>query len=344
MKIIYAINIHSGGGKILLDELINGIDKPSEFILFLNEHYRLVPDKSIFKNVILVRSNIFDRLYAEFKLFSIEDNNNQILYFGNLPPLIKPKGFIVVFLQNRYLIDFVTLNSFSLKTIVRIWIERGLFFFQSKNVDEFVVQTQTMKQILIDHIGSFKTVKILPFAQVNNEQIGKYSLSSKNIDIAFSFVYPASGEPHKNHTNLIYAWIELANKSIFPTLYLTLDDSVFPNLVSWITEKSLQHNLKVINMGNLDKHELFDLYKQVNALIFASYFESFGLPLIESQEFGLPILAAELDFVRDIVTPVETFDPMSKTSISRALMRFMGNAVLTEKIRNGREFLSEIFT
>jgi glycosyltransferase involved in cell wall biosynthesis len=114
-------------------------------------------------------------------------------------------------------------------------------------------------------------------------------------------------------------------------------------LTSWIAEKALQHNLKVVNMGSLDSHGLYDLYRRVEALIFVSYFESFGLPLIEAQELGLPILAAELDFVRDIVSPIETFDPTSKISISRALMRFMGCADLPEKIRNGREFVNEIF-
>lgn len=344
MKIIYAINVHSGGGKTLLDELINGINKPSEYILFLSDRYELKADAAQFSNVKVIKNRLFDRLLAEVRLFFIKDAEKKVLYFGNLPPLISPKGFITVFLQNRYLIDFVNLSGFSWKTKVRIWLERALFFLQCRNVNQFIVQTQTMKDILIDYVGNSKSVKLLPFAHVKFSRDRTSSLSIINADKLFSFVYPASGEPHKNHANLIYAWIELANKGIFPTLYLTLDTAAFPDLTFWIAEKTLKHNLNVVNMGTLDPQGLDALYRRVEALIFASYFESFGLPLIEAQELGLPILAAELDFVRDIVSPVETFDPMSKISISRALMRFMGCTVLSEKIRNGREFVNEIFS
>ena len=60
------------------------------------------------------------------------------------------------------------------------------------------------------------------------------------------------------------------------------------------------------------------------ALIFPSLAESFGLPLVEAQEFNKPILASELDFVRDVCSPVDTFDPKSSLSIARAVKRFLG--------------------
>lgn len=344
MRVIFAINVHSGGGKILLDELISSIDMPYKYILFLNEQYQLKGDATQFHDVFIIKNNILARLRAEFKLFLIKRADKKVLYFGNLPPLLRPHGYTTVFLQNRYLIDFVALHGFSLKTKVRIWLERGLFFLRYRSVNQFVVQTHTMSNLLIDYIGTSRYVKILPFACVKFARGNKSSLSNQKVDKFFSFAYPASGEPHKNHANLIYAWIELANKGIFPALYLTLDPAEFHGLTSWIAEKTLKHNLKVFNMGALEPQELHALYGRVEALIFASYFESFGLPLIEAQELGLPILAAEVDFVRDVVSPVETFDPLSRISISRALMRFMGSAVLPEKIYNGREFINEIFS
>lgn len=343
MKIIYAINVHSGGGKTLLDELISGIDKPREYCLFLNDRYKLKVDPSQFSGVFVFRSDIFSRLLAELKLFFIKSAENKVLYFGNLPPLIRPTGFISVYLQNRYLIDFVALDGFSLKTKVRIWLERMIFSIQYKSVNQFFVQTKTMKNLLITYIGNSKPVEILPFTQLRNTRDTDFSRGAKDLGIFPSFIYPASGEPHKNHLNLMAAWIELANEGIFPTLYLTLDDALFPELTAWISENIQLHSLRIKNMGSLDAHELHVLYDQVDALLFASYFESFGLPLVEAQAFGLPILASELDFVRDVVGPIETFDPMSKVSISRAVMRFMGNVVSPEKIRNGKEFIDEVF-
>ena len=38
----------------------------------------------------------------------------------------------------------------------------------------------------------------------------------------------------------------------------------------------------------------------------------------------MPILAAERDYVRDVVAPVVSFDPESALSIARAVMRYQG--------------------
>ena len=66
------------------------------------------------------------------------------------------------------------------------------------------------------------------------------------------------------------------------------------------------------------------LYGKASALIYPSTLESYGLPLLEARAAGLPILTGELDYVRDIVDPEQTFDPRSALSIARAVKRFMG--------------------
>jgi len=36
-------------------------------------------------------------------------------------------------------------------------------------------------------------------------------------------------------------------------------------------------------------------------LVFPSYIETFGLPLIEASNFGLPILVSDLDYAREVI-------------------------------------------
>jgi glycosyltransferase involved in cell wall biosynthesis len=102
---------------------------------------------------------------------------------------------------------------------------------------------------------------------------------------------------------------------------------------------------RVYAAGNrqLSSDEVADLYQSSSALIYPSKTESFGLPLIEAAQYKLPILAAELDYVRDVVVPVETFDPNSPVSIARAVRRFLGNAEPTIQIHSAEEFLEEVF-
>ena len=59
-------------------------------------------------------------------------------------------------------------------------------------------------------------------------------------------------------------------------------------------------------------------------LIHPSVFESFGLVLIEARQAGLDVIAPETDYVRDVVKPIETFDPLSQKSIARAVKRYLG--------------------
>ena len=47
------------------------------------------------------------------------------------------------------------------------------------------------------------------------------------------------------------------------------------------------------------------------------------MPLIKASKIGLPIIAVEKDYVRDVCAPKETFDPQSPLSISRAIKRFL---------------------
>jgi glycosyltransferase involved in cell wall biosynthesis len=84
------------------------------------------------------------------------------------------------------------------------------------------------------------------------------------------------------------------------------------------------------------------LYSSVDALIYPSKFESFGLPLIEAEQSGLPILAPELDYVRDVVIPEQTFDSGSATSIARAVKRFMGLKEPALPIQNAQGFMEHI--
>ena len=77
-----------------------------------------------------------------------------------------------------------------------------------------------------------------------------------------------------------------------------------------------RYGLKVKNDGELSHQDVLALYP--------STFESFGLPLIEARQAGVPVLASELDYVRNVLDPEQTFDPDSSISIARAVKRFTG--------------------
>ena len=85
-----------------------------------------------------------------------------------------------------------------------------------------------------------------------------------------------------------------------------------------------------------------DLYNHSTALIYPSLLESCGLPLVEAGQCKLPVLASELDYVRDILDPVETFDPKSAKSIARSLKRFLKIKEEKTKIVGANDFINSV--
>jgi glycosyltransferase involved in cell wall biosynthesis len=202
------------------------------------------------------------------------------------------------------------------------------------NTDRIIVQSLVMKDLLLEMRVSKSTVKVLPFKNAE-------SLSVETVEkIENSFLYVASGEHHKNHINLIDAWAILAEENIRPTLFLTIDKSmpVYHKIIKYLKS----HNLNIIFLENIPREELLIYYKKVSALIYPSLFESYGLPLLEAKNYGLPILASELDYVRDLLDPEQSFDPLSPRSISRAVKRFLNINERSYNVMTGDAFIKEI--
>lgn len=317
---VSAYNVHQGGGRALLRAIFCAMKKDYLPIFCIDERMCL-PEGCPSHSVKVFRPNILQRLRAEWWIKKQVNSGDVVLCFGNLPPLWKPRGQVTVFLQNRYLVDDVSLSQFPWATRLRLMIERFWLKARMHNVGEFVVQTPSMKRLL--EARTDKPVHVLPFMAQCEEYARKAARRNIRDEARFDFLYVASGEPHKSHQQLVEAWRLLAEQGMYPSLKLTLDEKEFPELCAWLREMVARHALKIENLGHLPHEQVLAIYKQAHALIYPSTFESFGLPLIEARQARLPILASELDYVRDVIDPEETFDPLSAISISRAVKRFM---------------------
>lgn len=339
---MHASNVHQGGGKSLLIALLAAVPGNVKSLAQLDSRMTLpvsLPENLTIK---FVTPSIQQRLRAEWWLAQNAQPQDTILCFGNLPPLFKLRGHVVVFVQNRYLVDDVKLDGFSLKTRLRLRVERLWLLRRMANVDEFVVQTTSMKRLLDVLTQGKIPVSVLPFMANHDGYFRRVQLLEKKKEKDFNFLYVASGEPHKNHRQLIEAWCLLAKEGVFPSLRLTLDEVHFAALCSWIEQKVEQYQLNVENAGSLLHSQVKKLYGHAGALIYPSTFESFGLPLIEARQAGLPVLASELDYVRDVLDPEQTFDPESAVSMARAVKRFMGIEEQSLPLQDAAGFMRHI--
>ena len=342
--IIQATNIHYGGGSSLLTALLDECPKNIQVVALLDERMLLPNSISERLSIKYFSPTILQRLRAEWWVKRNLKSQDTVLCFGNLPPLFKLLGNVIVFVQNRFLIDKVSLSEFSFKTKLRLSVERLWFSSRLCNVDEFIVQSPSMKTALL----SLKQVKnypvhIRPFtngACSYKRKLDPNAISKEKMQ--FDFIYVASGEPHKNHRRLVNAWCLLAEQELFPSLCLTLNENISDDLCAWINEQKDYYGLEITNVGSLPHEEIRLIYNHVGALIYPSLLESLGLPLIEARQANLPVLASELDYVRDVLDPEQTFNPESSVSIAKAMKRFMNQEEQPIPLLDITKFISNI--
>ena len=332
---VHAINVHQGGGAVLLCDLLRAIPLDVETIVHVDARMDVPADLSDHVYVERVEPTLRGRFAAERRLAGKVAPDDRVLCFGNLPPLFRLRGEAVVFLQNRYLVDpRAPLRALPLKQRIQLWVERAWLRGCRLNASRYIVQTPSMQRLAAKQLGV--PVSCAPF--VPEGVLGQVGGRTEQ---QFDFLYVASGEAHKNHAALIEAWGLLADDGVFPLLALTLTPEASPSLCALVAQVTAR-GLRIQNVGVLPHDRLLAMYRASGALIYPSSFESFGLPLIEARQAGLPVLAPELDYVRDVIDPDETFDPRSPISIARAVRRYLEGSTQATEPRGAEALLDHM--
>lgn len=329
MFYIHAPNVHQGGGYSLLSSLIDSVKRP--VVLHLDKRFHPVPPLPEGSRVTHVTPSLHGRFQVERRLRDITNAEDTVLCFGNLPPLFRQRARVFVYLQNIYLLDASRIGDLPLKVRVRLRLERFWLRRSLRNA-EIIVQTQTMADLVQATLK--RSAHVMPFHT---------PLERATSDAApeYDFLFVASGEAHKNHLRLFQAWKKLAAIGIMPKLAITFEP--YPaGEVGRALERARSCGAKIYYVGSWKKHEMPELYAKARFLIYPSLFESFGLPLLEAAQAGLPIIAAERDYVRDVVDPLTTFDPLSSRSIARAVRRALGQGAVPRPPATAEDFLDRL--
>lgn len=311
-KVLYAPNVHQGGGKTLLLPLLDALRHDTEMLFVLDRRLQ-AQGVAGFRHVMWVTPTVAGRLQAELRLAKRVSSRAVLVAMGNLPPLFARCRNIRVFLQNRYMIENRDMTGWPWKLHLRIALERLWFCARRRVVQEYIVQTDSMRRQL-EQSGA-GNVRVRPFFDMPKRVLLDHP------EKKYDFLYVASGEPHKNHRFLVKGWCELAGQGHFPSLCLTLSRESFPQLVEWITGMADGYNLNITMDGVAAEGNIRALYEKSRALIYPSNFESLGLPLLEASVYGLPVVAADADYVHDVIMPSATFSTDREASLVDAVLQ-----------------------
>jgi glycosyltransferase involved in cell wall biosynthesis len=135
------------------------------------------------------------------------------------------------------------------------------------------------------------------------------------------FFCPANFWRHKNHEILLLAYNIYRHRTGSNAWHLVLTGH--PDARSEYLKKlaaTLDMADSVHFRGYVSEQELANLYAQAGALVFPSLHEGFGIPLVESMHFGLPIIAGSVYSIPELCADACRYvDPRKPLDMAEAL-------------------------
>jgi glycosyltransferase involved in cell wall biosynthesis len=329
--IIEATQTRSPGNVELLILLLNKIEAQKIVTkVYLGHEYTLEALKKYnYLHISLVKSSSIKTL----KRFL--NRRKDILFFCSYPPIIKNKNALVYFhssfFTNPY--KFLKDKNLSKKTkLSRIFAHYLIKFFNG-NVDYFYCQTDAMENELK---SSFKGIKVKKVPFYNDTELKNITHIKKD-NFKYDFFYPATPDVHKNHFRLFKAIKIVAQKRPI-RLCVTID----PKATKYINEiEKVNNYLKyeaIVNVGRIEKNKVLEIFINSKALIFPSFEESLGLPLIEAAFISCPVIGSDLPYIYDVVENPIVFDPLKADDIADKITAFLNgdfdNVIQKNKIEN----------
>ena len=302
---IYDVHASESGALAILDDLYKQIraytDKSVRWVFIVSTpHYEETKEITV-RRFPWVKKNwvyryYFDtvttrKLLNEFKpdkVFSLQ--NKGIDFYNKEQQVYLHLPFILT--DHKFSMKIDGKKLWAYQNIIRKNIFKSL-----QNVNMTIVQTQWMKDALIKKAGINPDKIVVQHPDIKFNDIGRFMDCPENRKRIF---YPATAFSYKNHITLLKALNYLQNKGI--TNYEVIF-TIYPNENTYTKKLQEYVNKNKLNVkfnGPISREQVFKMYAK-SILVFPSYVESFGLPLLEAKLTGSYIIASDTPYSHEIL-------------------------------------------
>lgn len=206
----------------------------------------------------------------------------------------------------------------------KLWLYQNVIsksiFRSLRKVDMTIVQTNWMKEALIKKAGVNPDKITIQQPDITSNHIREFIETKENRKRLF---YPATAFTYKNHITLLKALNYAQGKGLNNyELIVTIkeDENDYTRRLS---QYAKEHGLQVKFGGQISREQVFEIYAK-SILVFPSYVESFGLPLLEARMSGTYVIASDCPFSREILDGYDKasyFDEMDYQQLGKHICR-----------------------
>lgn len=238
-------------------------------------------------------NRIIDILFAFIKYPKLD-----CIVLGDIPLNLRVKQNI--YLHNPNLVNSKYSNSLPFNYRLNKFIFKILYKLFFTNINTIFLQSNHMEKnfrnIFHNYISRYPikfNKNLTPLSDEFKKNLKNIINSRKSLNWTKGLIlfYPSAYYPHKNHKFLLNL---LKNKCFSKNI---------KKIIFTISENDLniptEYKKYIAFLGNIKFKDVIELYKSSHILFFPSYFESLGLPLIEANAIGMPILAKNEDYSQE---------------------------------------------
>ncbi len=303
--LVYDVHASESGAKAILDDFYSQVsnygDESIRWVFITSVLKYPETDNIVNTSFPWVKKNwiyrlIFEKIttrkilkkYNPDIVFSLQ--NNGIKYF-------KKKQYVYLHLP-----FILTDHKFTIrKDGKKLWIYQNILskmiFKSLKKVNRIIVQTEWMKKALIEKARISEEKIIINYPDISTNNIRQFTDNKNNRSRIF---YPATSFSYKNHITLLKAIKYLSDiglKEYEVIFTLRGNENKYTKFLKNYIEK---YSLNVKMIGQVSREEVFNLYS-TSILVFPSYVESFGMPLLEARISNTYVVASDCPFSREIL-------------------------------------------
>jgi glycosyltransferase involved in cell wall biosynthesis len=200
-------------------------------------------------------------------------------------------------------------------------------FSKKDIIDNYCVEPEKINVVYNGANEGFKPLSEEDKLQVRNKYTAGYQY----------FMFVGSLHPRKNLVRLFPAFDIFKEKTGSDVKLLIVGEK------RWWTEpiqkafEAMKHQDDVVFVGHLQMSELNRVTAAALSSVYVSYFEGFGIPIIEAYRCDVPVITSNVTSMPEVAGDAALLvDPFDVSSIADAMVKMLDDNVRTALIEKGR--------
>lgn len=240
------------------------------------------------------------------------------------------------FLRSKKTKTVVTIHDLAFKIFPQYFPKKDLrrlnFFtdYAIRNSDRLIAVSNSTKNDILKYYLEIKPEKIRVIYHGYDKELFRENISQEEIEkvkkryalrVARYVIYVGALQPRKNIKTLVEAFESLRMEESYKDLELVIAGDL-----GWMYEnllRKIKDNPKIIATGKFETKDLPALIAGAEVFVLPSFYEGFGMPVLEAMACGTPVIAANNSSLAEITGDAGLlFDAYKSEELAETLKKF----------------------